>query len=119
MDVPKRGQILKSKIVKSKLEGTLSSILNHMLTGEEYDPWKKLIERVGKDDLEHLALTLGVGEIPMKGVKHLSTDELVEYGCSDADDTLAVALELERLRGEFNEKVKVREEDWDEAGTHH
>lgn len=109
--VGKRGQLLKPKLVKSKFEGTLTSILNHMLTGEDYDVWAKLKERASGMEMECIEDELGPP--PVKGVAHLSLDELVEYGCSDADDSLAVALELERLRGEFGERVRVREEDRD------
>lgn len=37
----------------------------------------------------------------------------VAHNCSDPDDTLSLALEFERRRGEFVEKLAVVEEDWD------
>ncbi len=120
----KRGQPLKPKVVVSKAESTLRSVLNHMLTSEGYDPWEKLEERFDRiadnPSIKYNPLTLEsqIGRIPVKGVAHLSLDELVEYGCSDADDTLAVEIELERRRGEFEGRVGVREEDYDQTAFH-
>lgn len=107
--IGKRGQRLKPDVEVSKIERTLKSVMNHMLAGEEYDPWAKLSERLSAEDQVLL------GPRPVKGVKHLSLEELILYACGDADDCLALALEFERRRVEFVERVGVREEDWDQC----
>ncbi len=108
----KRGQGLKPKIEVSETERMLKSILNHMLTSEEYDPWAKIQERVGEEFVSCIEEVVGE-RVPVKGVAHLTIEELIDYACADSDDTLAIALELERRRGEFEERVGVREEDYD------
>jgi hypothetical protein len=106
---PKTGKELKPKAVKSHLESALSSLLTHTLNSPDYDPWDKLKERVSAEDL--VWLKEANGEIPVKGIGHCSEEELVEYGCSDADDTLAIALMFEEMRRD--KKLEVEEVDND------
>ena len=107
----KTNKKLKPEIKKSECEKVLTSILGHVERNAEYDPWKKLVERT--EEIGGLETLSGLfGPVPIKGIAHCTLQDQIEYGCSDADDTLAVALELERLRAD---KVGVvQEEDWDE-----
>ena len=105
----KTGRNLKPHTQKSVVESALTSILGHMERSDEYDPWKKLRERLSPMYMEWLEGELGLA--PVKGIAHCTLQDQIEYGCADADDTLAVALELERIR---EGKVgQVQEEDWD------
>jgi len=49
-------------------------------------------------------------EVPVKGIKYCSLEEQLYYSASDADDTLALALEFERIR---SLGVDVNEDDYD------
>jgi hypothetical protein len=109
--VSKSGKLLKPKIIPSKLEHVLSSLLGHSVGSESYDVWGKLRERVSSADLRLLEEALGQ-EVPVKGIKHCSQEEALQYACSDADDCLAVALEFERIR---QQGVFVNEEDYDKT----
>jgi len=106
--VGKRGQALKPKLIVSSVETTLRSVLNHSISSDSYDLWDKLRERVDSADLGQLEGVLG--SIPIKGIAHCTAEEQLEYACSDADDTLAVALEFERIRGLG---ISVSEDDYD------
>jgi uracil-DNA glycosylase family 4 len=107
----KTGKELKPKVVKSQAERVLTRILSHS-DSPTYDPWKKLDEELPAVVPDPF-LPAEIGMWPIKGIGHCSTEELVEYGCSDADDTLAVALKFEQMRkdGRFD----VEEVDYDAA----
>jgi len=106
----KKGNRLKPKVTPSVMEVVLSSVLKHTLRNETYDVWDKLQERTEKiGGLETLSEIFG--PVPTKGIAHVSMKSAVEYGCSDADDTLAVAIRLEELRRGVG--ADVREEDFD------
>jgi DNA polymerase len=107
----KRGQKLRPIITPSDTEQTLRSILKHAGSSESYDVWVKLRERMGPmPEIEGV-----LGPVPVKGIAHVPLERAIEYGCSDADDTLAVALVLERLRKEMAGKMDVQEEDYDQV----
>jgi hypothetical protein len=107
--VGKTGKILKPKVIVPKFEKALKSLLGHSISSESYDVWGKLRERVNETDLGLLEEALGQ-EVPVKGSKHCSLEDQMQYATSDADDTLAVALEFERIR---QQGIEVLEEDWD------
>lgn len=109
--VGKKGQRLKPTITTSDAEKALWSVFRHTIASEDYDPWVKLRERVDPKALVELENDEVLGSIPVKGIGHCTLEEQVEYGCSDADDTLAVAIELEKRRNGF---MKVTEGDSDE-----
>lgn len=94
----KTGRRLKPRRVPNVLVRPIKSVLMNMVKSTEYDVWAKVRERMGGSG------TMGVlegllGPIPAKGIAHVPLEQAVQYGCSDADDTLALAVELERLRG--------------------
>ncbi len=112
----KSGKPLKPTIVRSNTEKLLSELLNYSLNSTDYPVWQKLSERVPEGELMMLKSVLG--PIPQKGIANVGLDEAVEYGCSDADDTLALALMFERMRGEMVERMNLQEEDVDKPYTH-
>ena len=107
----KTGKPLKPRIISSPAEKTLLSIYGSMRNNPEYKVWDKLQERL----VEYMPqLERAVGQLPVRGVAHLSMEELVSYGCSDADDTLTLGLMFEKMRREFVEKLGFQDEDVDQ-----
>lgn len=113
--VGKRGQRIKPIVKKHAAEGDLFSIYQHMLDNPNYPAdmtlWDKVRERLGQETMERLENE--IGKMPARGIAHCELSTAVEYGCSDADDTLALAIEFDRMRVEFVEKLNVQEEDID------
>lgn len=107
------GKAIKSKVVVSKVASALKSIYFHTLDGDEYDGWAKVRERVGEVELMMLEAAEGVGSMPGKGIAYVPIAEAVEYGCSDADDTLALAILFDRMRRELVSELNVQPEDID------
>jgi DNA polymerase len=105
----KSGKPIKPKVHVSPVEKALKSLLGHSISSESYDVWGKLRERVSSADLGLLEEVLGQ-EVPVKGIKYCSLEEQLYYSASDADDTLALALEFERIR---SLGVDVNEDDYD------
>lgn len=105
----KRGDktVLKSGVV----EGIMKHVLTHTAKteGDEapYDPWEaitrmrveglrgKVAEEWEWDWLEHM-----LGPTPILSIANVPLEDAVAYGVGDADYTLQVAGELERLRGD-------------------
>jgi uracil-DNA glycosylase family 4 len=110
------GKPLKPDVQKSQAESLLFQIMGHMLNNEDYEVWDKLDERIPEAWMERLVKA--VGPMPRKGIAHVPIDEAVYYGCSDADDTLAIALLFDRMRKEFKAKLNVQEEDRDSYESH-
>lgn len=113
----KTGKALKPKITKSVVERTLMDVYNHAMSNPEYPSdmtlWQKLDERLGQQWADRLVLALGAR--PERGIAHVPLAEAIDYGCSDADDTLASALMFELMRKEFKKKVAVTDEDKDKV----
>jgi len=105
----KTGKPLKPKVVQHPLVRVVKSILHHASESASYDVWAKVRERVGTEQLAMLEQV--VGELPVKGIAHCKLQDAVEYGCSDADDTLALALELQRLRESVGAEVVEEDQD--------
>lgn len=105
------GRALKPKVHESGSEKLLPKLYGFMVNNPDYKIWDKIDERMPKDELAKLRSL--VGPTPQKGVKHLTMEELVEYGCSDADDTLTLALLFDRKRQEFVDGLNFQEEDRD------
>ena len=80
------GKQLKGKVEVSKIEKGIENVLSNMTRSDEYEVWERFEERVNsKFSAEVGYLECVLGEVPKKGIGHCSTEELVEYGCSDAD----------------------------------
>lgn len=107
----KTGKPLKPVVTMSRSEKLLPELYAHMMNNPDYAIWEKLKERMPEAELEKLIEYLG--PYPVKGVAHLSVEELINYGCSDADDTLTLAKLFERMRKEFVVKLQFQEEDRD------
>lgn len=105
------GRPLKPKIHESASEKLLPKLYGFMVNNPEYKIWDKIDERMPGDELALLRSL--IGPTPVRGVAHLSIEELVEYGCSDADDTLTLALLFEEQRKQFVENLNFQEEDRD------
>src|SRR5215510_11100 len=103
------GKRLSDSVIKSEAERMLPELFRYSLNNSEYDIWKKLYERVSGEEIARL--TSAVGPVPVKGIAYCKLEDAVHYGCSDADDTLALALLFDRMRKEFIEKLNVQEED--------
>jgi DNA polymerase len=102
---------LKPQVNVSESEKLLPALYGFMVNNPDYKIWDKLLERMPGEELKKLVHLFGPW--PTKGVAHLTIEELLEYGCSDADDALTFAVEAERLRGEFIRKLDFQEEDRD------
>lgn len=111
--VGKRGQQLKPIMHKPQIESDFIRIMRHTITSQDYDPWEKLKECA--DDIgEHMSLLVErLGPMPLKGIANLDLKDAVHYGCSDADDTLQLAMKLEHLRKDAELGWAVAEEDYD------
>lgn len=90
-------------------EKLLARVLKHMTANAEYDPWQRL------QDVQIPELAGPQYSMPVMGIDHVPTVEAVEYGCRDADVTLRLANELDRLRGQAQSQWGVLPEDCDEA----
>lgn len=126
-----RGQPIKPIIHKPQIESDFIRIMRHTITSQDYDPWEKLKEcDNGKchspiNGTDYISLFYGdfkkqldfltdrLGPMPLKGIANLDLKDAVHYGCSDADDTLQLALRLEHLRKEAELGWAVVEEDYD------
>ena len=109
----KTGKPLKPDVKVSDAERLLKSMYGHMLKGDEYPIWDKLRERMPAEWLDKLIAA--VGPIPAKGIAHCPLDVAVRYGCSDADDTLALALKFDVMRKQFVEGLNLQSEDIDDC----
>jgi len=114
----KTGRALKDKvtrkITKSPAEKVLWDILKYTQDTEahpDYDPWAKLTERLTGGWMERV--TDVIGPPPVKGIAHVPSEEQIEYGCSDPDDTRRLAVLLDQLRREFIDGLDFQEEDRD------
>lgn len=107
----KTGRELKPDVQQSPAEKMLRELYAYMCTNPEYKIWDKLRERMPVDWMDLLVDVCGPA--PVKGIAHVPIEEAVYYGCSDADDTLALALEFDRMREEFHAGLNVQEEDVD------
>lgn len=110
----KTGKLLKPKLAVSEAGRTLESILTHTIASESYDPWDKLSERLMCRDEDWFyadQLIHSLGPVPVKGIAHCSEADQIEYACSDADDCLAIAMLLDRMRDEVG--AEIQEEDYD------
>lgn len=105
------GKPLKSDVKLSTSEKLLPALYGFMMNNPDYKIWEKLVERMDEKELQQLVNLFGPW--PVRGVAHLSIEELVEYGCSDADDTLTFGIMAEKMRKEFVEGLNFQEEDRD------
>lgn len=108
----KTGKLLKPLWIKHAWEPVLNRLLQHV-NKPTYDPWDKLREAIGSKHLDILPLIAAVGEVPELGIANCPLDIARDYGCSDSDDTLALAYELEQLRIEAETQWAVQEADMD------
>lgn len=116
----KTGKAIKPKITKSPLEGLFNRLMTHTSKPQsedsQYDPWKKLkdYEWSVQTRIHMAALIERVGPVPLLGIANCPLVPVArDYGCSDADDTLALAYELDRLRKEAEKGWAVQEQDID------
>lgn len=107
----KTGKPLKPKVIVSPTEKLIVELYGYMVNNPEYKIWEKIKERMLGGTLAQLEQK--VGRMPVKGVAHLTTQELVDYGCSDADDTLTLGLMFEKMRKDFVANLDVQPEDRD------
>lgn len=85
-------------------EKLLNRVLAHMLKNPEYDPWERL---------EGIKTVEDIGPYPVLGIANCRLEDAVEYGVRDADVTLRLANELDRLRGQAQAQWGVLPEDCD------
>ena len=109
----KTGKALKAEVVKHVAESELSHLLTHTAKSSSYDPWEKIEEfgwrKAGwLDELEAV-----IGPMPKLGIANCDIQTAVNYGCSDADDTLRLALKFEQMRGDVVDEWAVTAEDHD------
>ena len=99
----------KLKVIEkpNETEKWLSHVLNYMGSNPDYDPWARL------DGKAHPV----TGPYPLKGIANVPLDEAVQYAVRDADITLRLALELEKLRKEAEDEWPSDPEDWDRSPT--
>ena len=110
------------------IEAVLAHVLRYTVDAEEteeeekvgYNPWTKIAKmkatglrgkvaaRSEWDEVEDM-----IGEMPILGIGNVEEAEAVEYGCSDADHTGLVGMELETRRQ--GEEWVVDREDWDQG----
>lgn len=115
----KTGRAIKPRIVKSPLEGFFNRLITQVNKSQDsdspYDPWKRLKEfEYSVQDLVHMSrLFERLGDYPRLGIANCALDIARDYGCSDSDDTLALATELRRLKREAETGWGVVEGDWD------
>lgn len=116
----KTGKRLKDKVSKSGLESVLNRIMLHTSKPQSgdspYDPWKKFkeIEPTVQYQLDMQRIIDQIGPMPQLGVAHVPLEPtLRNYACSDADDTLALAYELDRLRKDAETGWNVQDQDID------
>lgn len=103
--------LAKTKLIRSPAEVLTREILGYTLNNPEYETWEKLEERVPVEWMSKLVEV--AGPVPQLGIAHCPLDVAVEYGCSDADDTLQLALLFDRMRLEFQEGLDIQPEDCD------
>jgi uracil-DNA glycosylase family 4 len=115
---------LKTKVKEirkpSEIERGLNRIVSHSILSDDYDTWKKMEELFANPKLtaperqfvdstrnQDIAgrvigrLTGNPGAYPIAGIGNVPLDEAVMYGCSDADMTLRVELELQKIRAKL------------------
>lgn len=108
----KTGKPLKDKVKESAAQKLMTELYGYMLGNPEYRIWDKIRERV--PDEMRFDIERALRPMPVKGVAHLTIEQLVEYGCSDADDTLTLGIMFERMRAEFVERLNFQSEDRDQ-----
>lgn len=108
----KTGKPLKSVVKKSEAEKLLLEIMGYLQNNPDYKVWDKLVERMTPSELERL--TVSVGPVPQKGIAHCPPAVQIHYGCSDPDDTLALAMEFDIRREQSVIDLDVQQEDADE-----
>lgn len=115
----KTGKRLKDKVSKSELESVLNRIMMHTSKPQSgdspYDPWKKFkeIEPTFQYQLDMQRIVDRLGPMPQLGIANCPLDVARDYGCADADDTLALAYELDRLRKDAETGWNVQDQDID------
>lgn len=115
----KTGRAIKPKIIKSPLEGFFNRLITQINKKQDddspYDPWKRLKEfEYSVSDLVIMSrLSERLGDYPKLGIANCDLAVARDYGCSDADDTLALAGELRRLKRGAEAGWGVVESDWD------
>lgn len=107
----KTGKALKTKVVASLPEKLLREILTYSIGNDDYPIWQKLEERMPVEWMEKLVAECG--PVPVRGIAHCPKDVQIEYANSDADDTRQLAIEFDRMRGEFVESLNIQPEDVD------
>lgn len=107
----KTGKALKPTVKKSEAEKLLVEIMGYLQNNPEYKVWDKLAERMPVEELERLIVS--VGPVPQKGIAHCPIPVQIEYGCSDPDDTLALAVEFDRRREQSITDLDIQQEDAD------
>ncbi len=125
---------LKTITKPSLLQRGFNRIFNHTtIIATTYNPWKALEELFNNPKLtpaektfvectrgDTIAsqvisrLTDMPGPVPIIGIENVPEEEVVRYGCADADMTLQVAMELDEIRTRLIEgDWDVPQEDWD------
>lgn len=111
----KSGREIQPKITKHIAEGKLLHILKQ--ENPEYEAWKKIKEFGWHDWLPVMEAQMGV-KMPLLGIANCDLMTARDYGCSDADDTLTIALKLEGMREEAEREWDVQPEDVDDVNIH-
>ncbi len=92
----KKGQLLKPKVHKSKAESVLTRIMQHMWN-KTYNPWERIQEDLLPLLGDEVSRYAALAPVPVKGIAHCELKDQIEYACSDADDTLSLALLFDEL----------------------
>lgn len=107
----KTGKPNKTRYVRSEEEKLLLELRGYMWSNPDYEIWKKLVERMPKENLTRLLDVSGF--MPMKGIAHCPLDVQIEYACSDPDDTRQLAVLFKEMRQELVKELNVQLEDVD------
>jgi uracil-DNA glycosylase family 4 len=88
-------------IVKAgELEKLLKRMMSHTDAASDYDPWQRLDDfwRDEANEWQTAYVEARCGRYPILGIGNCRLEDAVRYGCSDADFTGRVAVELEKRR---------------------
>ena len=109
----KRGQLLKPKLTKSKAERVLMRIMNHMWNAT-YNPWERIEEDLMPLLGDEYSRVAALGPVPVKGIAYCSLEDQIQYACSDADDTLTLALLFDEMRKLVGNDIMEDDDDYHE-----
>jgi len=104
---------VKTIVKAGELEKLLKRMMSHVDVSSEYDPWQRLDDfwRDEENEWQTAYVEARCGRYPILGIGNCKLDEAVRYGCSDADFTGRVAVELERRRNDDCWRIAEGDED--------